>query len=51
LEVPATGGAVALGDLLPTGQETFYTRFGNLFAYLCLGLSGLFLIGAFVKKS
>lgn len=32
-------------------RETFYTRFGNLFAYLCLGLSGLFLIGAFIKKS
>ncbi len=31
-------------------QETFYTRFGNLFAYLCLGLSGLLLIGALIKK-
>jgi len=32
-------------------QETFYTRFGNLFAYLCLGLSGLFLTGALIKRS
>jgi len=31
-------------------QETFYTRFGNLFAYFCLGLSGLFLTGALIKK-
>jgi apolipoprotein N-acyltransferase len=31
-------------------QETFYTRFGNLFAYLCLGLSGLFILGALIKK-
>ncbi|MBA7689027.1 Apolipoprotein N-acyltransferase [subsurface metagenome] len=31
-------------------QNTFYTRFGNLFAYLCLGLSGLFLTGALIKK-
>ncbi|MBA7679962.1 Apolipoprotein N-acyltransferase [subsurface metagenome] len=31
-------------------QETFYTRFGNLFAYFCLGLSGFFLIGASIKR-
>jgi len=31
-------------------QETFYTRFGNLFAYLCLGLSGLLLIGTLIRK-
>jgi len=50
LEVPDEIGAVASGDLLPTGRETFYTRFGNLFAYFCLGLSGLFLTGALIKK-
>ncbi|MCK4649116.1 apolipoprotein N-acyltransferase [bacterium] len=32
-------------------QKTFYTTYGNLFAYLCLGLSGLFLIGALIKRS
>lgn len=32
-------------------QKTFYTKFGNLFAYLCLGLSGLFLISVPIKKS
>lgn len=31
-------------------KETFYTRFGNLFAYLCLGLSGLLLARALIKK-
>ncbi|HEC66040.1 MAG TPA: apolipoprotein N-acyltransferase [bacterium] len=30
-------------------QKTFYTRFGNLFAYFCLALSGLFLAGALIK--
>ena len=31
-------------------QETFYTRFGNLFAYFCLTLSGLFIVSTLIQK-
>jgi apolipoprotein N-acyltransferase len=31
-------------------KETFYTRFGNLFAHFCLGISGLFLLWVVVKR-
>jgi apolipoprotein N-acyltransferase len=32
-------GLVGLG-----AEETFYTRFGDVFAYVCIGISGIFLI-------
>ncbi|MCG2676706.1 apolipoprotein N-acyltransferase, partial [bacterium] len=31
-------------------QNTFYTKFGNLFAHFCLSISGLFIFGVLIKK-
>lgn len=38
-------GSVGLG-----AEATFYTRFGDIFAYICLGISGAFLIILFVRR-
>ena len=41
--------AFAREILLPRGQ-TFYTRYGDVFSYLCLGLSTIFLLGGIFKR-
>ena len=34
-----------LSGLVGLGAEpTFYTRFGDIFAYICLGISGIYLL-------
>ncbi|MEA3362719.1 MAG: apolipoprotein N-acyltransferase, partial [Thermodesulfobacteriota bacterium] len=38
-------GLVGLG-----AETTFYTRFGDIFAYICLGISGVFLIIIFLRR-
>ncbi|NOQ42529.1 MAG: apolipoprotein N-acyltransferase, partial [Desulfuromusa sp.] len=39
------GGLVGLG-----ADATFYTRFGDIFAYVCLGISGIFLVILFLRR-
>ena len=41
--------ALARKVLLPPGQ-TFYTKYGDIFSYICLGLSAIFIIGSIFKK-
>ena len=41
--------AFACRILLPRGQ-TFYTKYGDIFSYFCLGLSAIFLLGSIFKK-
>ncbi|MCD6187591.1 MAG: apolipoprotein N-acyltransferase [Desulfuromusa sp.] len=39
-------GSVGLG-----AKETFYTRFGDIFAYICLGISAVFLIVLLLRRN
>jgi apolipoprotein N-acyltransferase len=41
--------ALARKVLLPRHQ-TFYTRYGDIFSYFCLGLSTIFLLGSLVQR-
>ncbi len=38
-------GSVGMG-----AEATFYTRFGDVFAYVCLGISGIFLVILFLRR-
>ena len=43
--------SLQLSGLVGLGAEaTFYTRFGDIFAYVCLGISGIFLVILFLRR-
>jgi apolipoprotein N-acyltransferase len=37
-------------DIRWTGQRTFYTRFGDVFVWLCVVVTALGVIGALIRR-
>ena len=42
---------VMTGSVIPLESKTFYTRYGDCFAWLSLGCSVVFLVVAFLRKN
>jgi len=42
---------LVVGEVHPKGQETFYTRHGDLFVYACICLALLFFLVSFWRKA